>query len=187
MDRESIIRQVVMANVPFMADKFYEKETKKRKKDGKFRYKFQDLIDAVSDRAQVLKAQGKNVTKEISYQTTKVAAMANMPDKYWNEIIGSSPPKLQQAPTIERQTMQYKCRFCAMAHTTELCQKLMQMTVEQRLEALKRAGFCFRCLTRGHVARDCPDIMPPICGECQLGHQSMLHDPDPYMATQIEV
>ena len=65
LDREAIIRQVVMANVPFMADRFYEKETKKRKKDSKFQYKFKDMIEAISDRAQVLKAQGKNVSKPV--------------------------------------------------------------------------------------------------------------------------
>ena len=163
-----------MANVPFMADKFYEKETKKRKKDSKFRYKFQDLIDAVSDRAQVLKAQGKNVVKETSQETAKVAAMTGTP--WLSNIIEYSPPKVQTAIPSNQQAAPHKCRFCTLAHPTESCHALMQMTGQQRLEALKRAGFCFRCLTRGHVARECPDVMPPICEECQLGHQSMLHN-----------
>ena len=73
------------------------------------------------------------------------------------------------------QDMAKKCRFCMQQHVTESCPKLIQMTVPQRIEALKRAGFCFRCLTWGHLARDCQLVNPPICRVCQLGHQSMLH------------
>ena len=162
-----------------MADKFYEKETKKRRKDGKFQSKFQDVIDAVSDRAQVLKAQGKNVIKESGGQTAKVAAVANASPTYFSNVVKNSPPKAQPPLPTRPQTTQQKCRFCEMAHQTESCQTLMQMGLQQRWEALKRAGFCYRCLTRGHRGKECPMRIPPICKVCKLGHQSMLHNYNP--------
>merc|ERR1712228_844935 len=63
LDQQDIIREIVMAKVPHMADKFYEKEAKKMKKDKRFRFKYQDLVSEIADRAQVLKLQGKNAPK----------------------------------------------------------------------------------------------------------------------------
>ena len=116
-------------------------------------------------------------------QTAKVAATSNQQMNSYSGRVKYSPPKAQPAlptrhqATTRQQPGAQKCRFCMQQHITESCPKLMQMTVPQRMEALRRTGFCFRCLTRGHMARDCPVINPPICRVCSLGHQSMLHPP----------
>ena len=156
-----------------MADRFYEKEAKKMKKDKRFKFKFQDLINEVADRAQVLKLQGKNTSKTL---TAKVAAVAGGPQGSFRDILKNSPPKQQGPLPVKTAISPVKCRFCQENHQTEVCTKLMSMGLQQRVEALKRGGFCFRCLSRGHMERECTRVQPPICRTCKMGHQSMLHN-----------
>ena len=164
-----------MAKVPHMADRFYEKEAKRMKKDKRFKFKFQDLINEVADRAQVLKLQGKNTLKGTTQQTAKVAAMTSSSQGSFRDVLRDSPPK-QQGPLVSRTaSIQAKCRYCLQSHQTEGCTRLMAMSLQQRIDSLKKAGFCFRCLHKGHVAKDCGVRQPPICRTCKLGHQSMLH------------
>ena len=145
------------------------------KKDRKFRFKFQDLISEIADRAQVLKLQGKNTVKGQMHQTVRVAATACGPQGSFRDVWTDSPPK-QGALPVNPATTQEGCRYCLQDHQTEACNKLLAMNLQQRLEALKRAGFCFRCLTRGHMARECSQRQPPIRETCKRGHQSMLHN-----------
>ena len=147
LDQQVIIRDLVMAN------RFYEKEAKKTKKDKRFKFKFQDLINKVADRAQVLKLQGMNMAKGQVQQMAKVAVIANGPQGSFRDVLRDSPPKQQGALPVKPATMQAKCRFCLQSHQTEAYSRLLAMSQQQRLEALKRAGFCFRCLKKGHVAK----------------------------------
>ena len=147
------------------------------KKDKRFKFKFQDLIDEVADRAQVLKLQGKNSAKSQTQQTAKVAAVSSTTQGSFRDVVRDSPPKHQGPIPSRQQVIQQKCRFCLLQHTTESCTKLLAMSLQQRLESLKKQGFCYRCLHKGHVAKDCGVRLPPICKTCKLGHQSMLHPP----------
>ena len=174
LDQQVIIRDVVMSRVPHMADRFYEKEAKRMKKDKKFKFKFQDLISEIADRAQVLKLQGKNNLKP---QTAKVAATTSAAHGSFRDVLKDSPPK-QQGPLPNRTTTsQSRCRFCQQGHQTDSCNKLLSMSLRQRLESLKKGGHCYRCLAKGHLERDCTQVQPPICKICKMGHQSMLHNP----------
>ena len=175
LDQQDIIREVIMAKVPHMADKFYEKEARKMKKDKRFKFKFQDLISEVADRAQVLKLQGKNTGEVKGQQTAKVAVMTSGAQGSFRDVLRDSPPK-QQGPLPPRQAGNSpKCRFCLQGHLTESCSRLSSMSLQQRFDSLKKAGFCYRCLHKGHVAKDCGVRQPPICKTCKLGHQSILH------------
>ena len=156
-----------------MADRFYEKEAKRMKREKSFRFKFQDLISEVADRAQVLQLQGKSVTKQ---QTVKVAAVTGGASGSFRDILRDSPPKQQGPLPSKAVAVQYKCRYCQQGHQTEACVKLMSLSLQQRMEALKRAGFCFRCLTKGHMEKNCTQVLPPICKSCKMGHQTMLHN-----------
>ena len=94
LDRVDIVREVVVGKLPFMADEFYKKEAKKKKKDAAFRMKFQDVVDEVMERAQILKAQGKTSKPT---QVAKVAAAAtNMGPRNYSGVLRNSPPKVQQ-------------------------------------------------------------------------------------------
>ena len=161
-----------------MADKFYEKEAKRMEKDKRFKFKFQDLINEIADRAQVLKLQGKNTGKASLQQTAKVAATSSVSQGSFRDAVRDSPPKQQGIIPSKQPSNQMRCRFCSQQHTTEGCTKLLAMNLQQRMDSLKKQGFCYRCLHKGHVARDCGMRQPPICKTCNLGHQSMLHTPN---------
>ena len=48
------------------------------------------------------------------------------------------------------------------------------MTVEKRLEELRRRGICFNCFTGGHISRLC-DQPRSKCGSCGDYHHTVLH------------
>ena len=183
LDRDDIVREVVMAKIPYAADEFYSKEAKaKKKKNSTFRFTFDHIIEKVEERAQVLKAQGKTVTHKS--QTAKVAATATMPatvqSKSYGGALKNSPPKqqqpLRQAASAPRETTpkQQQCNYCNAKHQTSECGKLKQISVDARINELKRKGLCFRCLEGGHLARDCQQTTVR-CDECNGRHQTILH------------
>ena len=181
MDRASIVRDLVMGKIPYAADGFYEKEAKQKRKDPLFRFKFEDLMIKVEERAQILKAQGKSATGGTENQTAKVAATTtnSEPRSYnivkeaaKNNAFSVSPPK-QQPQLYQRP--QEKCIICNFNHNIKECPRMKSMTTVKRLEELKRRGICFRCLEGGHMARGCPQAANVRCSECNGRHQTLLH------------
>ena len=74
--------------LPFMSDEFYRAETKRQKKDPKFRMTFDDLLEAIQDRARTLKAQGI-ASKKDAVQTAKVAATSGQNTDNWSSKVAS--------------------------------------------------------------------------------------------------
>ena len=48
------------------------------------------------------------------------------------------------------------------------------MTVEERLEEIRRRGLCFNCFSGGHISRRC-DRQRAKCGSCEKPHHTLLH------------
>ena len=145
LDRQDIVRDIVMKRLPFMSDEFYRRETKRQKKDPKFRMKFDDLLEAIEDRARTLKAQGVSSKKE-SARTANVAATTT---ERWSDK-AASPPK-KQIPASE-------CFNCnSLQHGLDKCNVLLQKPLAQVAEIIKKDGRCFGCLevTKDHVAKFC--------------------------------
>ncbi|XP_038117973.1 uncharacterized protein LOC6051048 [Culex quinquefasciatus] len=56
----------------------------------------------------------------------------------------------------QHQQQQRRCPFCKeYPHSAFRCQKLQQMTVQERYEAVKRNGLCLNCLSPLHLIRNC--------------------------------
>ena len=167
LDRGDIIRDIVNGKLSYMAEEFYNEEAKKKRENPKFRYKFQDVIDIVSEKAQILKARG--ITSK-GQQTVKVAATQGMTGD--NNALYSraakSPPKAQ--PPL------MKCELCqSSSHSIEKCNKLSTMSLADKAKEYRRLRYCFRCSKKGHIAKFCQNE-PNKCGECgQLGHPTILH------------
>ena len=89
LDRQDIVRDIVMKRLPFMSDEFYRSETKRQKKDPRFRMKFDDLLEAIEDRARTLKAQGVSSKKE----NAKTANVAATTTEKWSDKAASPPQK----------------------------------------------------------------------------------------------
>ena len=119
------------------------------------------------ERAQILKAQGKTSKPT---QVAKVAAAAtNMGTRNYSGVLRNSSPKVQQ-PLPSK----ISCAICQFGHATATCGRLRQMTVEKRLEELRRRGICFNCLSGGHISRLC-DQPRSKCGSCGDFHHTVLH------------
>ena len=110
--------------------------------------KFDDVLQALSDKVRTMKAQGLSSKKE----DAKVASLeSNDADDTWRRK-AASPPKLNPPP----KTTTIKCFYCNASHPLERCNKLRNMPIEKRTEVLKKDGRCFRCLQKeNHIAKTC--------------------------------
>ena len=68
-----------------------------------------------------------------------------------------------------------KCEKCGEKHKTESCEKLKQMSVEERFNFVRENRLCFNCLERSHISRNCPKKR--VCGkdDCKKKHHQLLH------------
>ena len=74
LDRPDIVQDIIKSRIPYLQDSFFEKETKIAiKKDG-FKFKFDDLVEAILRRATVLRASGKESKPSQKPEVAKVAA-----------------------------------------------------------------------------------------------------------------
>jgi hypothetical protein len=59
-------------------------------------------------------------------------------------------------------------------HKLKDCKTFARKTLQEKIEWIRKAGLCFRCLSSNHIARDCKaDIK---CAECDSDrHSALLH------------
>ena len=163
LDRVDIIRDIINGKLNYLSEEFYIEEAKEKRDDASFRYKFQDVINVISEKAQILKARG--ITSKKTPKTAGVAATQKMG---YNEAVENSPPKVQQPAS--------SCECCqSTQHSIQNCNKLWHMKLEERMAELRKYNYCFRCMMKGHIAKFCKN-KPVKCGKCSLfGHPSILH------------
>ena len=91
------------------------------------------------------------------------AGESQPPLKSYLAAFTDSPPKQQE-----------KCICCGGPHKTDSCQKLWAMDMDARLKWARDNEICLKCLTPGHVGRDCPN--PATCSVCSRpGHHGLFH------------
>ena len=170
LDRGDIVREIVNAKVPFMSEEFYRREAKMKRKQPLFRMKFDDLIEAVSERAAILKAQGKTSKTQGTGNSAKIASSKTSGNQQqYNNVVKNSPPKQQPDLPVKP-----KCQWCKLEHRTEECSQVLALTVEKRQEEFRKRALCFKCLTQGHIGKFCPNEQP-VCKHCKKNHLSILH------------
>ena len=167
LDRQDIIRDIFNKKLPFMSEEFYRQEIKKQKKEPKYRMKFDDMLQALSDKVRTMKAQGISSKKE----DAKIASLdSNDNNDAWKRK-AASPPK--QMPPSKASVI--KCFVCNASHPLDKCNKLRNMPVERRTEILRKDGRCFRCLEKkDHIAKWCK-AEGFKCLECPYKHPTILH------------
>ena len=97
------------------------------------------------------------------------AASTSTGSRDYSGAVRNSSPKIQ--PPLPAKVV---CTICQFGHVTETCEKLRQMTVEERLEEIRRRGLCFNCFSGGHISRRC-DQQRAKCGSCGKPHHTLLH------------
>ena len=103
-------------------------------------------------------------------QVAKVAAASTSTGSGdYSRAVRNSSPKIQ--PPLPAKVV---CAICQFGHVMETCEKLRQMTVEERLEEIRRRGLCFNCFSGGHISRRC-DQQRAKCGSCGKPHHTLLH------------
>ena len=124
LDKGDIVRQIIMGKIPYASEEFYKKESKKRRKTPGFSMSFNDIIANIRERAEMLKAQGKNVPKSPENPRAKVAMMQTQGEKMpMNKVVENSPTKVQR-PLPQRPT----CAFCSNQHASLKCPSFLNMT-----------------------------------------------------------
>ena len=82
---------------------------------------------------------------------------------------------LTEAPQAVQSTD--KCNCCGGMHSTETCNVLMSLPVDERAEKCKALRLCYGCLSTGHERRFCPS--PPRCATCSRAHLTIFHGRTP--------
>ena len=87
-------------------------------------------------------------------------------------LVGTKDGEVEQRPNANTGAGHFKiqCAFCNERHYSASCDKVV--TVNERKAILKKAGRCFRCLYRGHNARDCKG--PRNCRHCNRQHHQSI-------------
>nr|XP_041631491.1 uncharacterized protein LOC121502313 [Drosophila kikkawai] len=70
------------------------------------------------------------------------------------------------------------CNICSNTdHKTFRCPELINLALENRLNAVKRYKLCINCLGKNHLVANCPSTQR--CRTCALAHHTLLHRPSP--------
>ena len=65
------------------------------------------------------------------------------------------------------------CAFCSGSnHRTNDCDYAKRLTPDEKKSILRKKGYCFKCITRFHVARDCKRKV--ICNNCGRNHVTIM-------------
>lgn len=59
------------------------------------------------------------------------------------------------------------CNFCRGEHRIYSCEKFLKLSVEERVDAVKKAGLCINCFRKGHFTKDCTLSK---CKQCSKKH-----------------
>ena len=85
-------------------------------------------------------------------------------------------PKNSNAKFYERltsnATTKRLCLLCQESHSLYNCEKFRALTVENRINEVRKLRFCFKCLTPHHQNRQC---YARSCSKCRKKHNVLLH------------
>ena len=95
-------------------------------------------------------------------------------------VRGISDDGAQKAPqkafvTQSVQSEPKKCAHCGESHAIWFCNNFKSLSVEDRWNKVKELGLCFRCLSAGHLGRDCKNVSLCNIDDCKANHNRLLH------------
>ncbi|XP_043466423.1 uncharacterized protein LOC122501193 [Leptopilina heterotoma] len=102
---------------------------------------------------------GEGVKKEKT-KATKESAWSSREHPTASVLLTSDKPK------------KCVCIFCNGEHDSAVCEKAKRMSYEDRRNIIGKNKCCFKCIKRGHCAKDCRVRI--ICSECNGRHSVLL-------------
>ena len=82
--------------------------------------------------------------------------------------------ELRESPRKEEKTE--ICAYCQGFHKTTLCNRLLILSLPERIAIANKARMCFHCMDMTHNAKDCPEKSEISCSICaRKGHITMFH------------
>ena len=161
-DRKSTLQEVLAARMPFYAEKFFEDY---ERSDG-----FDKLLKFLVKRIDIIKLVQVHTQKT---QTVKINATEAKEAKQQQYGPNTFSQQLQNSPKKDQPE---ECQYCQSFHKTHLCNRLLILSLEERVSAVSKLRLCFHCLTSGHNAKDCPEKKEVTCTTCnKKGHIAMFH------------
>ena len=78
--------------------------------------------------------------------------------------------------TLVAEVNLFQPQLCRADYRIALCKIFMSSSMEDRIKRIKRHGCCIRCLSKGHVLRDCLSKKLFNMDKCTALHHPLLHD-----------
>ncbi|XP_050515036.1 uncharacterized protein LOC126890225 [Diabrotica virgifera virgifera] len=83
-------------------------------------------------------------------------------------------PKPSLYTSADNRDTLFKCFVCnSSSHKVYSCQKILNLTAQERIQKVKNKGFCLNCLASGHISNICPSLSN--CKTCNRRRHSLLH------------
>ena len=93
-------------------------------------------------------------------------------DHYYSVSSGGNTQNRKDSNTLYTKQEVENCAFCLGRHASANCKKVSD--VNERKNILVKYGRCFKCIQKGHRARDCKSI--ELCNKCGRSHHISICD-----------
>ena len=109
----------------------------------------------------------------------------------WVEVMDDSPTNRRKGPEEMRSTKprqqkrinsviraEEKCQSCGQSHHISHCKRFLELAdVKEREDIIRTNNLCFRCISPGHIARNCTAERKECCldGSKSSSHHRLLH------------
>ena len=160
--------QRIVSKLPYALQEGWRRSaftlTRKNKKPS-----FEDVVEFVEKEVEV-------ATDPVFGTAEMAAASGGSGPSHVNEIEEAVPrkkPKVYMIKTSGEAANDEYCPCCKTYHDLEMCEDMLQKSVKERLELIKKGGQCFGCLKYGHNSRQCRN--QKTCGKCGARHPTLLH------------
>ena len=192
LDLPSNMKQIV-SKLPFRLREKWRSVVRHIVDEKRQRPRFYDLIEFMEKQAKIMldpvfgeikdtgSTRARNPKTDLPYMkssykksfvtdVTPVAARKE-PDMVSNEKEKGN--RTTDTTAVKGEAFTKPCVFCKGNHTMESCQEILKIPHKEKVEFLKKQGFCFACLVKGHMSKTCKKRL--TCHHCEKKHPTVLH------------
>ena len=128
---------------------------------------FGDILDSIADSQKSFQKKPNSAEGESRKSSFAVNTSASEKD------VSEGQPERKTLSAKSVSVFQSPCLYCQKNHALNVCNKIREQPLKERIQFLKTNGLCFGCLTAGHMSKDCRK--KASCSDCSLKHPAILH------------